>query len=58
MDDWNVDSIHDLMHDIETTEGATMTRSALLNMFDYIRQLEDENGQFKRRCVSNCSQED
>lgn len=47
MDDWNVESIHELMHDIETTEGATMTRSALLNMFDYVRQLEKKAEQCK-----------
>jgi hypothetical protein len=41
MDDWNVKGIHDLMQDIETTEGATMERNALLNLFDYIRQLEE-----------------
>lgn len=43
MDEWNVESIHGLIHDIETTEGATMSRSALLNLFDYIRELEEEN---------------
>jgi hypothetical protein len=41
MDDWNVKGIHDLMQDVETTEGATMERNALLNLFDYIRQLEE-----------------
>ncbi|WP_079709771.1 hypothetical protein [Paraliobacillus ryukyuensis] len=42
MDNWDTSGIHDLMTDIETTEGAHMERNALLNLFDYVRQLEDE----------------
>ncbi len=37
----NVQSIHDLIHDIETTSDAILERNALLNLFDYIRQLEE-----------------
>jgi hypothetical protein len=41
VDDWNTKNIQDLIHDIETTEGATMERGALLNFFDYVRHLEE-----------------
>lgn len=48
MDNWNKQNIHDLFYDIETTPDATTERNALLNLFDYVRQLEQQNKRYEK----------